>query len=65
MSSMVVCDVCGKALDKPFYKLKILKVEENEASNVNKTVGNLDMHEECLKVFKSWLKENRHKEQTK
>jgi hypothetical protein len=65
MSSVIMCDVCGKALEKPHFKLRILRVEEGEASNVNKTVGSLDMHDECLKVFKDWLKENRRKEQDK
>jgi hypothetical protein len=65
MSSMVVCDVCKKPLEKPFFKLRILRVEPDEAANVNKTVGNLDMHDECLGVFKTWLKENRQKETAK
>lgn len=65
MSSMTMCDVCGKALEKPHYKLRILRAEVNEAANVNKTVGGLDMHDECLKVFKDWLKDHRQKEQAK
>ena len=62
MSSMVVCDLCGKPLVKPFYKMRITKQVENEASNMSKTVGAIDMHEPCLARFKEWVKETRMKE---
>lgn len=65
MSSMIVCDVCGKTLDRPYYKLRVLKAEEDVAANKMKTVGNVDMHEECLAIFKTWLRDNRIKENSK
>ena len=65
MSSMLVCDVCGKPLDKPFYKLRILKADEGSESRDYKTVGAVDMHEGCVKLFKDWMAENRKKEQAK
>ena len=62
MSSVLVCDVCGKVLEKPFYKLRVIKVEEDKESRDMKTVGAIDMHIECLKVFKEWLKEKKKEE---
>jgi hypothetical protein len=62
---MLVCDVCGKPLERPHFRLRILRAEPDEAANVMKTVGNLDMHDTCLKVFKEWMTENRKKEQAK
>jgi len=65
MSSVVVCDVCGKELIKPFYKLRVLKSELNQESRDMRTAGNFDMHEVCFKLFKDWLRENKQKEQAK
>jgi len=62
MSSMLVCDVCGKPLIRPHYRLRLLRAEPEQQANVMKTVGNLDMHDECLNRFKEWLKETRQKE---
>jgi hypothetical protein len=65
MSSVMVCDVCGKPVEKPHFKLRILKSQPDEESRDWKTVGNLDMHETCLKLFKEWLVETKKKELAK
>ena len=65
MSSVVVCDVCGKELTKPSFKLRVLKSEKDQEPRDMKTVGNLDMHEACLKLFKDWLNESKRKELAK
>lgn len=65
MSSMLVCDVCGKPLEKPFYKLRITKHEENQESRDARTIKAIDMHDHCLELFKTWIKETRAKELAK
>jgi hypothetical protein len=64
VSSMLVCDVCGKPLVRPHYRLRVLRAEPDQQVNVMKTVGNLDMHDECLKIFKAWMTDYRIKEQS-
>jgi hypothetical protein len=65
VSSVTICDVCGKELIKPYYKLRLLKSEPNQESRDMKTMGNKDMHEACFKLLNDWMTENRRKEQAK
>jgi hypothetical protein len=65
MASIVVCDVCGKPLERPFYKLRAYKAEANQESRDMKTAGTMDIHEACMKILKDWLKENQRKEAAK
>jgi hypothetical protein len=62
---MLVCDVCGEVVERPHFRLRILRALPEQAVNVMKTVGNIDMHDECLDTFKEWLKQNRKKEAAK
>jgi hypothetical protein len=65
MASVVVCDVCGKELVKPFYKLRVLKAELNQESRDMKTAGNFDFHERCFVRFQEWLKKTKAEELAK
>jgi hypothetical protein len=65
MSNMLVCDVCGRELTKPYYKFRATKHEDSQESRDAKQVGTFDMHEQCVKLFKAWMTDNRIKEQSR
>jgi hypothetical protein len=59
MSSMQMCDVCGQVVEKPHFKMRVLRAEAGGESRDMKTVGLLDLHDKCMDSFRSWLTQQR------
>jgi hypothetical protein len=62
MSSMLVCDVCGKVIIPPNIKLRAMRVDENSKANSLRVFDTFDVHDKCLENLKAWMQQQKAKE---
>lgn len=57
MAKVRVCDLCGKTMGTHRCIVRVLDLDEDQQSNMARTIKSKDMHDKCAKEVIEWIEE--------